>query len=294
MDYVGRIFRPPSEAQSLLLQVTIGCSHNRCVYCDMYRDKQFRPKPWERIEADLREAAALARRGLRSDRVFLCDGDALILSTRKLLEILAGIREHLPWVTRVGTYGDTRSVGRKSIEELKQLREAGLSIVYHGMESGDDEVLELIDKGGTRPELLTCASKLRAAGITHSVIVLLGIGGVALSEQHAINTAATLSEMDPPFVGALTTTIVPGTPLAEMAASGRFELPSKFRMLEELRTIVANSEFSRCRFSSNHASNYLPLRGDLPGDKPAMLELLDQVIARGDERLLKPERLRGL
>lgn len=294
MDYVGRIFRPPSEANSLLLQVTIGCSHNRCVYCDMYRDKQFRPKPWERIEADLREAAALGRRGLRSDRVFLCDGDALILSTRKLLEILAGIREHLPWVTRVGTYGDTRSVGRKSIEELQQLREAGLSIVYHGMESGDEQVLELIDKGGTRPELLTTAAKLRAAGITHSVIVLLGIGGVALSEQHARNTAATLSEMDPPYVGALTTTIVPGTPLAEMAARGDFELPSKFRMLEELRMIVAGSEFSGCRFSSNHASNYLPLRGDLPRDKPAMLAVLDEVIARGDERLLKPERLRGL
>ncbi|MFO7566551.1 MAG: radical SAM protein, partial [Enhygromyxa sp.] len=290
MDYVGRIFRPPSEAKSLLLQVTIGCSHNRCVYCDMYRDKQFRPKPWERIEADLREAAALGRRGVRSDRVFLCDGDALILSTRKLLQILAGIREHLPWVTRVGTYGDTRSVGRKSVEELEQLREAGLTIVYHGMESGDDEVLERIDKGGTRPELLTTASKLRAAGITHSVIVLLGIGGVALSEQHARNTAATLSEMDPPYVGALTTTIVPGTPLAEMAARGDFELPSKFRMLEELRVIVAESDFSACRFSSNHASNYLPLRGELPRDKPGMLALLDEVIAEGDERLLKPER----
>jgi radical SAM superfamily enzyme YgiQ (UPF0313 family) len=294
MDYVGRIFRPPSEAHSLLLQVTIGCSHNRCVYCDMYRDKQFRPKSYGLIEADLREAAAMARRGLRSDRVFLCDGDALILSRRKLLEILAGIREHLPWVTRVGTYGDTRSVGRKSIEELTQLREAGLSIVYHGMESGDEEVLTMIDKGGVRAELITTASKLRAAGITHSVIVLLGIGGVALSEQHARNTAITLGEMDPPYVGALTTTIVPGTPLADMAARGEFELPSKFRMLEELRELVARSEFSNCRFSSNHASNYLPLRGQLPRDRAAMLAVLDEVIARGDERLLKPERLRGL
>jgi radical SAM superfamily enzyme YgiQ (UPF0313 family) len=294
MDYVGRIFRPPSEAHSLLLQVTIGCSHNRCAYCDMYRDKQFRPKPWELVEADLREAAAMGRRGIRSDRVFLCDGDALILSTRKLLEILAAIREHLPWVTRVGTYGDTRSVGRKSVEELVQLREAGLAIVYHGMESGDDDVLAMIDKGGARAELLTTASKLRAAGITHSVIVLLGIGGIALSEQHAANTATALTEMDPPFVGALTTTIVPGTPLADMAARGEFVLPSKFRMLEELRVIVANSEFSSCRFSSNHASNYLPLRGDLPRDKPGMLAVLDEVIARGDERLLKPERLRGL
>ncbi|PRQ06673.1 radical SAM protein [Enhygromyxa salina] len=298
MDYVGRIYRPPSEAHSLLLQVTIGCSHNRCVYCDMYRDKQFRPKPWAQIEADLIElgskAASHGRRGLLPKRVFLCDGDALILSTRKLLQILQGIREHWPWVERVGTYGDTRSVGRKSVDELVQLREAGLGIVYHGMETGDEQVLELIDKGGTRPELIDTAAKLRAAGITHSVIVLLGIGGVALSEQHATRTAATLTEMDPPYVGALTTTIVPGTPLHDMATRGDFQLPSKFRMIEELRTIVAESRFSGCRFSSNHASNYLPLRGTLPADQPAMLGVLDEVIARGDERLLKPERLRGL
>src|SRR5690349_13979723 len=239
MDYVGRIFRPPSEAHSLLLQVTIGCSHNRCVYCDMYRDKQFQPKPWELIEADLREAATLGRRGVRSPRVFLCDGDALILNTRRLLQILDGIREHLPWVERVGTYGDTRSVGRKSVAEFEQLRAAGLGIVYHGMETGDEQVLELIDKGGTRPELIETANKLRAAGIDHSVIVLLGIGGIAHSERHAVHTAETLTQMDPPYVGALTTTIVPGTPLAEMAASGQFVLPSKFRMLAELRTIIA-------------------------------------------------------
>lgn len=298
MDYVGRIFRPPSEARSLLLQVTIGCSHNRCVYCDMYRDKQFRPKPWAQVEADLEEAARLGaapgRRGFRSNKVFLCDGDALILSTKRLLQILEGIREHLPWVERVGTYGDTRSVGRKSVAELRELREAGLGIVYHGMETGDETVLERIDKGGTRPELIETADKLREAGIIHSVIVLLGIGGTALSEQHAKRTAETLTRMDPAYVGALTTTVVPGTPLHDLQQAGAFELPSKFGMLEELRTIVADSSFSNCRFSSNHASNYLPLRGTLPGDKAAMLALLDQVIAVGDERLLKPEHLRGL
>lgn len=294
MDYIGRIFRPPSEAQSLLLQVTTGCSHNRCSYCDMYRDKQFKPKPWPTIEQDLREAAARGHRGMRSDRVFLCDGDALILSTKRLLEILAGIREHLPWVTRVGTYGDTRSVGKKSLAELGELRDAGLGIVYHGMESGDDEVLARIDKGGTRAELITTAAKLRDAKLVHSVIVLLGIGGVALSEAHARNTASALTQMDPPYVGALTTTVLPGTPLGEQQARGEFVLPSKFRMLEELRTLIGESEFSDCRFSSNHASNYLPLRGTLPHDKAPMLALLDEVIARGDERLLKPERLRAL
>ncbi len=294
MDYVGRIFRPPSEAHSLLLQVTVGCSHNRCSYCDMYRDKQFKPKPWPTIEQDLREAARHGARGLRSDKVFLCDGDALILSTKRLLEILAGIRTHLPWVTRVGTYGDTRSVGNKSVEELRALREAGLGIVYHGMESGSDEVLARIDKGGTRAELIATADKLRAADLVHSVIVLLGIGGEALSERHAHETASALSRMDPPYVGALTTTVLPGTPLFEQQARGEFVLPGKFRMLEELRTIVAELECSNCRFSSNHASNYVPLRGTLPHDKPAMLAVLDEIIARGDERLLKPERLRAL
>lgn len=275
----------------MLLQVTIGCSHNSCVYCDMYRDKQFRPKPLDTILADIEEAAQL---GPRFKRVFLCDGDALILSTKKLLPILAAIRDKLPWVQRVGTYGDTRSVGRKSPDELSALQEAGLGIVYHGMESGDDEVLERIDKGGTRTQAIESAAKLRTAGIAHSVMVLLGVGGETLSEQHARNTAATLSEMDPPYVGALTTTVVPGTPLAKMEAAGDFKLPSKFRMLEELREIVQGVELSNCRFSANHASNYLPMRSTLPRDKDAVLTALDEVLARRDEGMLKPESLRAL
>ena len=291
MDYVGRIYRPPSEARSLLLQVTVGCSHNRCVYCDMYRDKQFRPKPWEKVEADLREAAA---GGPAFERVFLCDGDALILGTRRLMQILEGIRVHLPWVERVGVYGDTRSVLRKSVAELTELRDAGLGIVYHGMETGDDEVLKLIDKGGTRDECIATAERLRDAGLIHSVMVLLGIGGQALSEQHARNTASALTAMNPPYVGALTTTIVPGTTLDGMVGRGVFTLPGKFRLLEELRIIVADSSFSATRFSANHASNYLPIRAELPRDREALLQLLDRVIEARDERLLKPELLRAL
>lgn len=291
MDLVGSIYRPPSEADSLLLQVTLGCSHNRCAFCGMYRKKQFRPKPWEQVRVDIEEARQM---GDVFGRVFLCDGDALILSTHRLLRILAEIREALPWVERVGTYGDTRSVGRKSVAELEQLREAGLGIVYHGMESGDDEVLESIDKGGTRADCIDTARRLREAGIVHSVIVLLGIGGKRLSEQHARATATALTEMDPPYVGALTTTVIPGTPLDDMQRRGTFELPDKFRMLEELRTIVAESSLTACRFSSNHASNYLPVRCTLPGHKPAVLEVLDRVLALRDERMLKPEILRAL
>ena len=291
MDYVGRIFRPPSEARSLLLQVTVGCSHNRCTYCDMYRDKQFRPKPWDLVEADILEAKAM---GASFRRVFLCDGDALIMSPRRLLQVLGGIREHLPWVERVGVYGDTRSVLAKSVEQLRELREAGLGIVYHGVESGDDEVLEFIDKGGNAADCVETARRLREAGIVQSVMVLLGVGGTRFSEQHAHNTAKLLTQMDPPFAGALTTTVVPNTPLFEQQSTGEFELPSKFRMLQELRTIVAESDLSACRFSANHASNYLPLRSELPRDKAEVVAILDEVIARGDEALLKPERLRGL
>lgn len=301
VDHVGRIYRPPSEAHSMLLQVTLGCSHNRCGYCDMYRDKQFRPKDWDTIRADLDHVAEVSRRAMAQNggqppfsRVFLCDGDALILPTRRLVQILEGIREAWPWVERVGTYGDTRSVGRKSVEELIRLRELGLGIVYHGMESGDDDVLVRIDKGGTRAEAIETADKLRAAGLTHSVIVLLGVGGTDLSEAHARNTASVLTRMDPPFVGALTTTLVPGTPLFDMAEAGDFVLPDQFRMLEELRTIVAESNFSRCRFSSNHASNYLPLRSELPRDKAAVVSVLDEVLARRDPADLKPEFMRGL
>ena len=292
MDYVGSIYRPPSEAHSLLLQVTVGCSHNRCSFCQMYRRKQFRTKPWSQIEADLVEAAELL--GDRVDRVFLCDGDALILSTRRLLRILDAIRVRLPSVTRVGSYGDSRSVLKKSERELIELRDAGLGIVYHGMESGDDRVLRRIDKGGTRAEAIATAERLRAAGITHSVMVLLGIGGADLSADHARASASALTEMDPRYVGALTVTVVPGTTLHRQQEAGEFALPGKFGMLEELRTIVAESHFTDTRFSANHASNYLPLTADLPRERDRLVGLLDQVLARRDERLLRPEALRGL
>jgi len=291
MNYEGLIFRPPSEADSLLLQVTVGCSHNRCAFCAMYLGKSFKPKPREIIERDLQEAAEI---GPVFNRVFLCDGDALILSTRRLMKILEGIRSYLPWVERVGVYGDTRSVCPKSVGELKELHDAGLGVVYHGLESGDDEILKMMDKGGTRAEAIDAAKKLKEAGIIHSVMVLLGLGGERLSAQHAHNTASALSEMDPPFVGALTTTVVPGTPLWDRKERGEFRLPSKFGFLEELRTIVAESKFTRCRFSSNHASNYLPIRGTLPKDKKTLISLLENVLVERDEGILTPEWLRGL
>ena len=291
MDYVGAIYRPPSEAASLLVQVTVGCSHNRCAFCGMYLGKRFRPKGWEQVEADLREAG---QQHLGYRRAFLCDGDALILPTERLLRILGGIREHLPWIERVGVYGDTRCVRNKSVEELRALREAGLGIVYHGVESGDDVVLDAIDKGGTSAECVEMADKLRAAGLVHSVIVLLGIGGIERSERHARRTAELLSAIDPPYVGALVTTVLPGTPLYEMEMRGDFTLPNKFGLLGELRTLVAESRLSDCRFSTNHASNYLPLKMTLPRDRDEAVSVIDEVIAARDEGVLRPEFLRGL
>ena len=291
MDYVGSIYRPPSEADSLLLQVTVGCSHNACTYCAMYLEKRFRAKPWEVIDRDIREAAQI---GPRFHRVFLCDGDALVLSTDRLRTILRAVRDRLGWVQRVSVYGDTRSVLRKSVEELTELRELGLGMVYHGVESGDDDVLRFVSKGGTRAEVVQTAQRLRAAGIAHSVIVMLGIGGVEGAQKHACETASLLSEIDPPYVGVLTTTLVPGTPLYEAGRAGTFTLPTKFEMLRELLTIVENAELSNCRFSSNHASNYLPVRCTMPRDKDRVVGVLREVVDAGDESMLRPEWTRGL
>ncbi len=288
----GRVYRPPSEHDSLLLQVTVGCSHNRCVYCDMYSDKRFAIRPFEQVQALLKRFAR--EPPAPSGRVFLCDGDALIMPNKRLVPVLRAIGEHLPWVRRVASYGDCRSILRKSVAELRELRELGLGMIYHGVETGDDQCMAAIVKGSKRDEVIEAADRLREAGILHSVIVLLGIGGVAGSERHAEQTVSLLSRINPPFVGALTTTVIDGTRLWELQHCGDFELPDRFTMLGELRTIIADAKLSNSRFSSNHASNYLPLRGVLSRDRDAMVAMLDQVLAARDAGLLKPEWLRGL
>jgi len=296
LDHVGRIFRPPSEAESLLLQITVGCSHNECTYCAMYdlEEQRFRIKPFDTVAKDIDEAAAMNEAGLTIRRVFLCDGDALILPTAHLVRVLERLKEKVPSVRRVGIYGDARSILRKSPENLARLRELGLGIVYHGVESGDDITLKNVVKGSTAAEAITAADRLREAGIRHSVMVMLGLGGTARSAVHAAKTAEILTAMDPPFVGALTTTVVPGTPLSREQEAGRFTLPDRWGLLEELRTIVRDSRFSRCRFHSNHASNYLPLSLNLPADRDKALAALDQVLAARDESRLRPDFLRGL
>jgi radical SAM superfamily enzyme YgiQ (UPF0313 family) len=296
LDHIGHIFRPPSEAESLLLQVSLGCSHNQCTYCAMYDDprQKFRIKPLATVAADIAEAAGYAAAGLTISRVFLCDGDALILPTDHLLRIFTMLHEQIPTVRRVSIYGDARSILRKSPDELAALRAAGLGIVYHGAESGDDIVLDRIVKGSSAADAVAAADRLRTAGIRHSVMVMLGIGGRDRSRDHAARTAELLTAMDPPFVGALTTTVVPGTPLAAEQQSGAFVLPDQWGLLTELRTLVAESRFSRCRFHANHASNYLPLSLNLPADRARGLAALDRVLRDRDVDDLRPEHLRGL
>ena len=291
MKYEGDIIRPPSEAYSLLLQVTVGCSHNRCTFCPSFKDKRFRIKDLDEIVEDLQYAS---RRFRRVERLFLCDGDALIIPQKRLVEILDAIRTHLPGVGRIGTYANAKSIRKKSVEELRELKERGLGIVYLGIESGNEEILARIRKGATADQIVEAARRIKEAGITLSVTVLLGIGGTAMSAAHARDTARILTDVDPDFAGVLTVMLAPGTALHEEARSGNFVLPGTFALLEELGSIVSGARFSHCFFTANHASNYLPIRARMPRDRGKILRLIDDVVRRGDVSLLRPEAMRGL
>jgi len=291
MKYEGDIIRPPSEAYSLLLQVTVGCSHNRCTFCPSFKAKRFRIKGLDEIIEDLDYAA---RRFRRVERLFLCDGDALIIPQKRLIEILDAIRTRLPGVGRIGSYANAKSIRKKSVEELRELKERGLGIVYLGIESGNEQILARIRKGTTGARIVEAARRVKEAGITLSVTVLLGIGGVEMSREHARDTARILTDVDPDYVGVLTVMIVPGTPLYEEARSGAFVLPGTFELLEELGIIVSESRFSDCLFTANHASNYLPIRARMPQDREKVLRLIGDVLRRKDVAMLRPESMRGL
>lgn len=290
MKYEGNIIRPPSEAYSLLLQVAVGCSHNRCSFCVTYKDVKFRIKSDEEILEDILEAS----RYRKVEKVFLCDGDALIIPQKRLVNILSLIREHIRGVERVGLYANAKSILRKSEEELRELKDLGLGIAYLGVETGNEELLKAIQKGATYAQLVEAGRRIKAAGITLSVTVLLGIGGVEGSVSHAMDTARILTDIDPDFVGALTVMVVPGTPLYDDYVHGRFVLPDTFGFLGELGLMIANSQFSDCFFTSNHASNYLPLRLRLPEKKEMAVSMIQRIIRESDTSVLRPEYLRGL
>lgn len=289
MHYEGVIIRPPSEANSILLQVTVGCSHNRCTFCGTYKGQRFRFKDDAIIEADIRYAAK-ALSFLR--RVFLTDGDALILPQDRLIRLLTRIREAMPWIQRVGLYGNAKSILRKTIGELEQLRELGLGIVYLGLESGDAEVLSEIRKGGSPERMIEAGKAVRSAGLKLSVTALLGIAGRNRSLVHARATGAALSAMDPNYVGVLTLMILPNTEVAEKVREHRFELPTQPELLLELREMLLHTHMTRGIFLSNHASNYLPLRVKMPSGKDQGLQSIDEALMGRSP--LKPEWLRAL
>lgn len=290
MDYEGMIFRPPSEAYSILLQVTVGCSHNKCTFCEMYKEKRiFKIKSDERIMADI---AFAAKNDRYSDRLFLCDGDALIIPQKRLVKILKEIKRQLPWVKRVGTYANTKSIAKKSVEDMKQLKDLGLTIAYMGLETGDDVTLTAINKGADSGRMIEMGRKIRQAGIKLSVTVLLGIAGRERSMVHARETGRVLSAIDPEYVGALSLMLTPGTPLYRDHLAGKFPVLEANELLQELGVMISATEMTNGLFHSNHASNYLPIKAKLPDDKAKTLELIEKALA--GEISLKPEHLRAL
>jgi radical SAM superfamily enzyme YgiQ (UPF0313 family) len=289
MKYEGMIFRPPSEADSLILQVTVGCSYNRCTFCSAYREKRFRIKSFEEIKADVDEVSPYKIR-----RVFLADGDALSIPMKGLLQILSYLKGRLKGLERVGIYANAKDVLRKNVEELKALKDLGLGILYLGLESGDPEVLKRIQKNATVDELIRAGKRVKESGILLSVTVILGIGGVEGSLRHAAETGKVLSAMDPDYVGALSLMIVPGTPIAKEIETGKLALPTPFGLIQELETMITHCQFTHCFFASNHASNYLPLRIQMPEQKEEALRRIREVLLRKDANLLRPEYLRAL
>ncbi|MBT8350495.1 MAG: radical SAM protein [Deltaproteobacteria bacterium] len=289
MHYEGNIIRPPSEANSILLQVTVGCSRNKCTFCGTYMGERFRIKPDSIIMEDIAFAANNCK---RQRRVFLCDGDVMIIPQKRLIKILREIRNQLPWVTRIGVYANAKSLNMKSLDELKELKAHGLGIAYMGLETGDDVTLKNIKKGASSQHMIEMGKKARLAGIKLSVTVLLGIAGKERSDIHARETGRVLSAIDPEYVGALSLMLIPGTPLYNDYESGKFLLPDPGEMLKELRIMIAHTNLSRGLFHANHASNYLPIRARLPKDKEATLKLIDEALSGKVE--LKPEYLRAL
>ncbi len=290
MRYVGTVYRPPSEANSLLVQATIGCSWNHCTYCAMYRNKQFRVRP---LAETLEDIAAAGRSFVDQVRkAFVLDGDALAMGLDDWVPILRALAEKFPRLRRVSCYATAMNLLAKTPDELGQLRELGLTLVYIGPESGDDLTLKRIAKGATAADHVEAAARIRQAGIKQSLIFLLGAGGAERSVEHAAASAELATAMDPKFLSALTMTLIPSTPIHRLAETGRFEMPSVEALLRELRVFVAGCNPSDAIFRTNHASNYLPIAGRLPRDREAILEAIDAALA-GDVSL-RSEWLRGL
>lgn len=289
MRYEGMVYRPPSEARSLIVQLTIGCAHNNCSFCTMYKDKQFRVRKLSEIKEDFAEASR--RYGRERLRIFLADGDALVMKTGDLLEIIRYAKECFPRVERISSYGTPGDVLRKSEEELIDLRKAGLELIYMGAESGDNVVLQQIHKGVTREEIIAAGQKLKKCGIGTSITLISGLGGKERLKEHALESADLISQMKPDYVGFLTLMLDEPAPILKEIREGRLTLLEPEDVLEEMRLFLQHVDSEGTVFRSNHASNYIVLRGNLNRDIPSMLEYLEEV---KEQRRFRPERYRAL
>ncbi len=291
--YEETLYRPPSEANSLILQATIGCSYNDCSFCGMYRNKRFRVRPMEELLAEIEWLKASGEAG-HVRKVFLADGDALIAKHAFLVKLLNALQAAFPKLRRISCYASPQSLQVRSVEQMADLKERGLSLYYLGIESGDDAVLSHLTKGVDAAEMIRVARKASEAGVALSTMILLGSGGRAGSESHARASAQVVNAIQPRFVSTLVMTPVEGTPLGDQEARGEFEHLTPLELAHELRHFIAGLELDASIFRSNHASNYLTLAGSLSKDKERLVASLDRVIDQPENARFRPKWLRGL
>ena len=291
MFYEGAIIRPPSEADSLILQITVGCRHNACTFCGAFKTKRFRIKS----EQEIKEIISIAQVHYPDvEKIFLADGDALTIETPELIRILDQLYRSFKHLKRVGIYGGPKNIQEKSLEELRELKEHGLYIVYLGVESGSAKILKDVRKGVTPEEMIVAGQKVMSSGLLLSCTVIIGLGGKANSQEHAIETAKLISKIDPHYLAALTLILRREAPLRRAVEKGEFEMLSPFETLKEIKLMVENLQVTDCVFRCNHASNYLPLKATLPQEGPMLISLLDKVIKEKQTGWLRPESWRAL
>jgi len=288
MHYEGNIIRPPSESDSILLQVTVGCAHNKCTFCGAYAGERFKIKSDDLIFSDLEYAAQHFK---QQTRVFLCDGDVMGIPYKRLLKIFLTIEELLPWVNMIATFASARSVNRRTDEEIQELKDHGLAMIYMGLESGDNDTLEKVKKGITVEKIIEAGRKIKTAEIQLAITTMLGIGGRERSQIHARETGRAISAIEPDIVGAMSLMLMTGTPMHKDNLNGKFPLLEPVEMLEELKTMLYHTNLSHGLFSAAHASNYLSINAWMPEDKQVALDVIDEAI-KGNVSL-KPESMRA-
>ncbi len=287
MKYEGVVYRPPSEFDSLIVQATIGCPHNRCIFCNMYSDRKFRIRPVSEIKADLEKA--MSKFGDSVRKIFFADGNTILMKTEELLDILHFCKDSFPNLKSVTMYGSAQYILLKSQEELNSLNEAGLSRIHSGMESGDDEVLNLIDKGYDSDQMTKAGRMVKSAGIELSVYFLCGVGGKKLSQQHAVNSAKVINLINPDFIRLRTLMPFEGTRIYDMYKSGEFKLLNPHEALSEIRLLMEHLNVEGSQFLSDHVSNYENITGTLPGDREVMLNEIDEALRLDPSEFRSPE-----